>query len=121
MRGRSCPSSSEETKRTEMELRKPGARSLRIARNITQAFNVLSVMPHLESIWVAENAGPVSDHTRSGALAASTRFEDLTDPDIVGAGTGRSAPPPSRGYGRVDCVEPESHHAASGWTGLGSE
>jgi len=51
--------------------------------DIVGPFNVLTFMPDCEPVWVAEEIGPVKDHTRSGALMANTRFEDCLDPDIV--------------------------------------
>jgi putative intracellular protease/amidase len=61
--------------------------------DIVGPFNVLTFMPGCEPVWVAEEIGPVEDHTRSGALIANTRFADCLDPDIVvvpgGLGTER--------------------------------
>jgi len=51
--------------------------------DIVGPFQMLSAAIGLESVWVGEEPGPVSDHTRTGALVASASFGEVTAPDIV--------------------------------------
>ncbi len=55
--------------------------------DIVGPFQVFSSVPGFESLWVAAEAGPVSDHTRTGALVASMSLEQTLEadhrPDIV--------------------------------------
>lgn len=51
--------------------------------DIVGPFQMLSALGGSETIWVAEEAGPVSDHTRTGALVASHALADVPSPDIV--------------------------------------
>lgn len=51
--------------------------------DIVGPFQVFSSAPGMEIVWVAEAPGPVSDHTRTGALTASASFDDVASPDIV--------------------------------------
>lgn len=51
--------------------------------DIVGPFQVLSSAPGMEMVWVAEEVGPVSDHTRTGSLTASATFAEITKPDIV--------------------------------------
>lgn len=51
--------------------------------DIVGPFQMLSAMNGAETIWVAEQPGPVSDHTRTGALVASHSFAEVTNPDII--------------------------------------
>ncbi|MDX2382347.1 MAG: DJ-1/PfpI family protein [Acidimicrobiia bacterium] len=51
--------------------------------DIVGPFQVLSSVADMEIVWVAEQAGPVSDHTRTGSLGAAASFEEVLRPDIV--------------------------------------
>ena len=51
--------------------------------DIVGPFQILSTALGLESTWVAQQAGPVADHTRSGALVASASFDEVGAPDVV--------------------------------------
>tara|TARA_R110002072_G_scaffold59158_1_gene150689 strand:+ start:27951 stop:28592 length:642 start_codon:yes stop_codon:yes gene_type:complete len=51
--------------------------------DIVGPYNVLTMMPDCEPVWVAEKIGAVIDHTRVGALVANTTFAECSDPDIV--------------------------------------
>lgn len=50
--------------------------------DIVGPFQMLHAAGH-ECLWVAEQAGPVSDHTRTMQMTATHAFDDVTSPDIV--------------------------------------
>jgi transcriptional regulator GlxA family with amidase domain len=51
--------------------------------DIVGPFQVLSSVQDMEIVWVADQPGPVSDHTRTGSLTASASFDEIQQPDIV--------------------------------------
>lgn len=64
--------------------------------DIVGPYQVLSAMPGVETVWVAETPGPVTDHTRAGQLVATHGFEQVPRPDLVvvpgGIGTEKLLP-----------------------------
>jgi transcriptional regulator GlxA family with amidase domain len=81
--------------------------------DIVGPFQVLSSVADMEIVWVAEAAGPVSDHTRTGSLTAAAAFDDVRSPDIIivpgGLGTTKHVEGPV-----VDWVK--SVHPTTTWT-----
>jgi transcriptional regulator GlxA family with amidase domain len=81
--------------------------------DIVGPFQVLSSVADMEIVWVAEAAGPVSDHTRTCSLTAAAAFDDVRSPDIIivpgGLGTTKHVEGPV-----VDWVK--SVHPTTTWT-----
>lgn len=53
------------------------------ALDIIGPFQMLSAVGGVECLWVAEEPGAVSEHTRTTTLTAGHAFADVTEPDIV--------------------------------------
>lgn len=53
------------------------------ALDIVGPFQVLADVPGHEVVWVAEQVGPVVDHTRKMPLTATHSFDEVSSPDIV--------------------------------------
>lgn len=51
--------------------------------DIIGPFQVLSSVPGSDVVWVAEQAGPVVDHTGFVTMQATASFAEVTEPDIV--------------------------------------
>lgn len=64
--------------------------------DIVGPYQMLSTLPDSEVVWVAEQPGPVTDHTRMGQIVATHTFDEVTEPDIVvvpgGIGTEKLIP-----------------------------
>jgi transcriptional regulator GlxA family with amidase domain len=53
------------------------------ALDIIGPFQVLADVPGMEPVFVAERAGPVTDHTGALVLQAKQSFDDVPSPDII--------------------------------------
>ena len=53
------------------------------ALDIVGPFQTFVDVPGVEACFVAEHAGPVTDHTGRLALVATERFADVTAPDVI--------------------------------------
>ena len=53
------------------------------ALDIIGPFQVLADVPGHDIVWVAENAGPVIDHTGRTPLTATHSFAEVSQPDVV--------------------------------------
>jgi transcriptional regulator GlxA family with amidase domain len=53
------------------------------ALDIVGPFQTLADLPGVDAVFVAEQAGPVRDHTRRLALTATASFADVPAPDVV--------------------------------------
>lgn len=53
------------------------------ALDIVGPFQVLSDVPGNEVVWVAAHVGPVPDHTGRLPIAATHRFDEVTNPDVI--------------------------------------
>jgi transcriptional regulator GlxA family with amidase domain len=53
------------------------------ALDIVGPFQTLVDIPGVESVFVAESAGPVLDHTNRLSLTATASFADVTAPDVI--------------------------------------
>jgi transcriptional regulator GlxA family with amidase domain len=53
------------------------------ALDIVGPFQTLVDLPGVESVFVAEHRGPVSDHTERLALVAAASFDEVTEPDVI--------------------------------------
>ena len=53
------------------------------ALDIIGPFQVLADVPGIEPVFVADRAGPVTDHTGAIVLQAKQSFDDLPNPDII--------------------------------------
>lgn len=53
------------------------------ALDIIGPYDVLNALPHSEPVFVAEQAGPVANESRSLSLVADRSLAEVTSPDIV--------------------------------------
>ncbi len=53
------------------------------ALDIIGPYDVLNALPHSEPVFVAEQAGPVANESRSLSLVADRSLSEVTSPDIV--------------------------------------
>ena len=53
------------------------------ALDIVGPFQTMGDLPGVECVFVAEQAGPVIDHTGRLALVATATFDELTAPDVI--------------------------------------
>ncbi len=53
------------------------------ALDIVGPFQTLGDLPDVECVFVAEQAGPVIDHTGKLALVAAASFDEITAPDVI--------------------------------------
>ena len=50
--------------------------------DIVGPFQMLNAMG-ADCVWIADRTRPIADHTRSGAMMATSTFDDVATPDIV--------------------------------------
>lgn len=53
------------------------------ALDIVGPFQTLAELPGVEAVFVAEQAGPVLDHTSRLSITATTSFAEVTAPDVI--------------------------------------